>query len=311
MKKFSPAQTFTIFLLLFAGSTSAGNNILPPVVSEVEPRHSEDPVLKSKAEQFLSASGEKGFLENRGQMMDMEGNPVPQVLFKTEAPGLNIWVTQEGLVVQTLKMEEEKKEEDALNAESRHEEENIKVHWERVDIILKNASIRKENIVKENPKQEHYNFFYPHCPKGIYEVKEYEKITIKDVYPGIDWVLYRKTLPLDKGGVGGGKTLQQSGMFKYDFIVHPGADYKQIELLYSSKTPIIINTNGELEMHTLYGKIKENKPVSFYEGKKVETKFKLNAQKPITINGDHGYETSIDFDLSFLTCPLKILPKIS
>ena len=29
------------------------------------------------------------FLENKGQMMDMAGNPVPFVLFKVEAPGVN------------------------------------------------------------------------------------------------------------------------------------------------------------------------------------------------------------------------------
>ncbi|MBI2282035.1 MAG: SBBP repeat-containing protein, partial [Bacteroidetes bacterium] len=100
-----------------------------------------------------------------------------------------------------------------------------------------------------------------------------------EVYPGIDWVWYSHP---------------QKG-YKYDFVVHPGADYQQIKLLYKSKTPIKINPQGELELYTQYGNIKEKTPVSFYEGKEVETKFKYNEQKPITINGDNGYETSISF----------------
>ncbi|MEM4326450.1 MAG: SBBP repeat-containing protein, partial [Candidatus Pacearchaeota archaeon] len=161
------------------------------------------------------------------------------------------------------------------------------VDWERIEIELKGASIKKENIFKENPQQGHFNFFYPHCPDGIYEVKQYEKITIKDVYPGIDWVWYSHP---------------QKG-YKYDFIVHPGANYKQIELVYKSKTPIKINEQGELELYTLYGNIKENTPVSYYQGKTLNTKFKLLAQKPITIHDDRGFETRIGFELPELPSP--------
>lgn len=243
----------------------------------------------AQAEKWLSTANEKGFLENKGQMMDNEGKPVPQVLFKTEAPDLNIWVTQNGLTIQTLHVRKEPIPETEL---SEFEKEEVKrtgkaktkkyFDWERVDIELKNATIKKENILKENPLQGHDNYFYPTCPEGIYGVKEYEKITIKDIYPGIDWVLYRNK---DKG-------------FKYDFIVHPEADYQQIELIYKSKIPIKINEQGELEMFTIYGKVKENKPVSFYEEKEIATRFIQNHQKPISINEDQGYETSISLKLT-------------
>jgi len=42
----------------------------------------QEPTL-AQAEKWLSTANEKGFLENKGQMMDNEGKPVPQVLFKT------------------------------------------------------------------------------------------------------------------------------------------------------------------------------------------------------------------------------------
>ena len=47
------------------------------------------------------------FLENLGQMMDMENNPVPFVLFKAEAPGMNMYITEKGLTYMFIKAEEE------------------------------------------------------------------------------------------------------------------------------------------------------------------------------------------------------------
>ena len=45
----------------------------------------------SEAKELMQNSG-SGFLENKGQMTDMNNNPVPFVLFKTEAPGMNMFI---------------------------------------------------------------------------------------------------------------------------------------------------------------------------------------------------------------------------
>ncbi|MCS7029887.1 MAG: hypothetical protein NZ519_14115, partial [Bacteroidia bacterium] len=117
-----------------------------------------DAVKKRQAKEWLSKKNESGFLENRGQMMDIKGNPVSFVLFKAEAPNLNLWITERGITLQTLKIEEEEEKdfspyEKTYKERTRHEvsrkEENIKIYWERVDIELRGANIRKENIVRE------------------------------------------------------------------------------------------------------------------------------------------------------------------
>jgi gliding motility-associated-like protein len=236
--------------------------------------------MKTKTSEWVNKKGEKGFIENVGQMKDMDGNPVPFVFFKAEAPGMNIYITKKGITYLFFKKEKkEKKNEKGECLLADTEEENIKIEWERMDVELKGCSIKKENIIKENASITHFNFFYPHCSNGIYGVKEYKKIIIKEVYPGIDWVLYNSS---EKG-------------FKYDFIVHPGADYKNIQLIYKSKKRIAINAEGEIEVHTRSGNMKEQSPVSFYEGKELKTIFKQNYQKNISINGDNGFETSIAF----------------
>ena len=37
------------------------------------------------------------FIENKGQMVDMNSRPVPFVLFKAEAPGMSVYITEKGL----------------------------------------------------------------------------------------------------------------------------------------------------------------------------------------------------------------------
>ncbi|MBI2271840.1 MAG: hypothetical protein HYU69_15975, partial [Bacteroidetes bacterium] len=52
-----------------------------------------DPDQKAKAEELMARQKPLGFQENKGQMTDMEGNPVPNVLYKVSSPGLDIFVT--------------------------------------------------------------------------------------------------------------------------------------------------------------------------------------------------------------------------
>jgi gliding motility-associated-like protein len=182
-----------------------------------------------------------------------------------------------------LKFEEEEAEGRKGTKETEgmggYEEEKINVEWARIDMALKGANIKKENIVKEYPLQTNFNFFYPHCSDGIYGVKEYEKITIKDVYPGIDWVFYNSN---EKGA-------------KYDFIVHPGADPAQIQMVYSSKKKLNITNEGRIQIKIEQGKLTENAPESFLDGKLIDSKFKLlSAEK----NSNGGYNTTIGFDFA-------------
>lgn len=228
-------------------------------------------------------SSSRVFTENKGQMKDMNGVAVPFVLFKTESPGLNMFITEKGLTYLFFKAEDEGKEkknkrEDALGAE----DEEIEFEWNRVDVLLKGANIKKENVITEGKSKYFRQFFLAHCPNGVGKVHDYEKIIIQEIYPGIDWVLYNSN---EKG-------------VKYDFIVHPNADPKDIELIYLSKKPIIVNQKGEIEITTALGEIKENAPVSLMNGVEISSKFEQNYRKKINVNENNGYETSITFDFS-------------
>ena len=217
------------------------------------------------------------FLENKGQMTDMDGNPIPFVLYKIEASNLDLFITEKGLTFVQFNIQK-----------TRSNNETVKMqNWERVDMELVGASIQKEHIVQEGMSNESYKYFLAHCPDGITDVHRFQKLTIKDVYPGIDWVLYNSN---EKG-------------FKYDFIVHPTADPNQIRMVYRSKEKPFLDEEGNLNFQTRFGSIQENAPVSYLkESKKnVPTQFIIKETKPITFGKDEGFETEINFNIQHST----------
>ncbi|PBQ32168.1 hypothetical protein CNR22_10410 [Sphingobacteriaceae bacterium] len=218
------------------------------------------------------------FLENKGQIMNTDDKPATNVLFKAEAPGLDLYITKTGLSYVFLKYEEEKHKEKRKGEAKKEEREEEKISYERLDLDLAGATILSENILKEDTGIAYFNFLLAK-DNVINHVKKYRKITIKNVYPGIDWVLYNSSA---------------SG-FKYDFIVHPGADPKNIQLVYKSKRSLSIDTKGNLLIPTSLGTIEEKAPYSYIKDseKNIESKFKLiSSQKKGGM-----YETSLGFDL--------------
>ncbi len=144
------------------------------------------------------------FLENKGQMADVSGRPIDFVLFEAQTQGVDLFITEKGLTYVFLEKEEENDEEkrDALLI---GKEENEKIKWSRIDMELRGAEIKQENVIKEGASDNFKTYFKGHCPNGISDVYSYSKVTIKNIYPFIDWVFYNSN---EKG-------------FKYDFVVVP------------------------------------------------------------------------------------------
>ncbi len=207
------------------------------------------------------------FTENKGQFRDMNGESVPFVLFKLEAPSMDLYITEKGLTY----LFTENKEIDI--------EEEVSLNWERIDLVLEGASIKKENIITEQRNEEGYlNFYTENAPKGISHVYEYRKVIIKNVYPNIDWVFY------NSNGEG----------FKYDFILHSGANSSDIQLNYRTKERLSINKDGAIHITTQHGEMQENAPITFFNGKKIESQYNLQR---ITENELGGYDNLVTFNI--------------
>ena len=176
---------------------------------------------ESKAKEWFNNKPLK-FIENKGQFACTDGKPAENVLFKSSFGNCDIYITKKGLSYIFLK-DEQKENKQILKKDSNFGikvQESLNTLYYRLDMDLEGATIDRDNIlVEEENARGSNNYFYAHCPQGIYGVKGYEKITIKNIYKGIDWIIYSsgnsKNHPL-----------------KYDFIVHPQADYKDIRIKF-------------------------------------------------------------------------------
>lgn len=219
-------------------------------------------------ESYMPDKSNMGFMENKGQFKDMAGNPVNEVLFKTYLPGLDIYVTTKGLKYVFIKMDTD--EEESNEREEDEPEICSSYEYKVVDLILNGARITGSNIEKLEPSDYSYNFLGGNLKNEAYGIKKYNKIIIREVYPGIDWVLY-KTASDFHGKDYYLKNYQNSQVIvKHEFIVHPGADYRLINWLYKGSKPLVKGEKGEIVIKTDIGNLVEQSPYSYLADSKEE-----------------------------------------
>ncbi len=228
--------------------------------------------LRSSASTWLEQHS-LGFTENNGQFADEKGNPLNQVLFHFSLKSVDGFITEKGITYLFKEIEKEggKDEKDEFK----------QIKWCRMDMNLEGGKIKKENIVAEIPRDGFANYYLDHCPDGVLNVHTFERITINNVYPGIDWVLYSN----EKG-------------LKYEFVVHPGADPGSIRLNYEGAGKVKLSNDKNLRIITPLGEIREGELSSHEKnsGKAIRSGFILNKNSiSFEIDAyDHAQELVID-----------------
>ena len=106
-----------------------------------------------------------------------------------------------------------------------------------------------QSFVEKVHPSAHYNNYYLGNDPSRWKtgVHEYETVLLKELYPNVD-------LRIKKYG----------DNLKYDLLVHPGANVKQIRWTYEGIASVRENA-GQLELETSLGKATEMKPVAFQE----------------------------------------------
>lgn len=226
------------------------------------------------------------FIPNVGQISDIDGKPLKNVLFKMERPGFSVLVTDKGLTYVFTKRgkdsEDGEEQEESRKNPSHHETANFV--YERFDLELEGAVISRSYLVTENPSKHYYNFYNAPLKKPVTGVHACGRLTFRNIYPGIDWVLYAD---------------EKNATLKYDFIVHPGADPAQIRLLYRGEMPLQLKDDRTISFKTGLGGISDHIPVAYCEEKtnSVDIRYSIhgNEQKQNAVN--RWNETKIGFEL--------------
>lgn len=218
------------------------------------------------------------FTENRGQVANLEGIPQPQVLFTANNAGVKLFISSSGIHYQFIRIFEKGDRNPKFARIPIKDADSIQIL--RLDMKLIGAQIPNQ-VIRDGSVTGVENFYLAHCPQGITNVKQYNRITFKNVYPGIDWILY-----------------DNNGMLEYDFSLQPGADITRIQMQYSGADNLSIEKDGSLLLKTALGTVKEQSPVSFQGNEKVNSSFTLN-------------ENLVGFTAKYNTAlPLRIDPNI-
>ena len=191
-----------------------------------------------------------GFSSNRGQINK-------EALLYSKGPGFNIYLTEKGLSFLMFSFEKENSE--IPKTDNKPIKENIKV-W-RIDYDLIGGNIKKENIVFENEIPNYYeNFYNENTPDGILFVKLYRKVRIKEVYPGIDWIL----------------RYDENGDFHHEFEARPNSNIAQIKIKVKNAQIELTDEGKSVLLKTPIGIIKDGNLIAYEGNREVKVKYSLS-----------------------------------
>ncbi len=177
-----------------------------------------------------------GFPKTAIQFTENLGQWDKNVLFKADVPIGNIFIENNTLTYLFI---------DKEAAHKRQHGENIdKVKFHSVKVHFEGANPNPK-VLKDYKSPEYYNFFVGDASKWRSNVYAYKKITLTQIYPGIDLEI-----------------LTQEDGIKINFIAQPGADISKIKLRYEGANKVFLKENG-LHIETSLGEIVEENPVSF------------------------------------------------
>jgi len=213
---------------------------------------------------FTGSHAPLSFIENKGQVTDQNYNLRPDIQFKVSAaPGLNIFIGNGAIHYQFSKSDHPIVETQCIASLPRAGKEipkNTTCAMYRMDVELIGAN--KNAQVTTEQRQDYYENYPALAGHGEHGAvaHAFNKITYKDIYPHIDWVLNIN-----------------NGQLEHEFVVNEGGNVTDIQLKYSGATGLRVNADGSLTATTPQGAITEQAPNTYQsDGKKVKSNFKLN-----------------------------------
>jgi hypothetical protein len=217
------------------------------------------------------------FEENKGQLVDVNGVPVPQVKYSAAYNGAQLYFTPLGVSYVFSKVDNayrngqylapiltaagylnalayepsdspfEFKVRKDIPRGNTYTKDNLPkdLHLHRVDVSFVGANPNAQ-IIAENPVDGVNHFYLGHAPNGIRDVKSFTKLTYRNIYPNIDVVYYGT----DKG-------------VKYDVVIRPGGNPSLIQMRYDAVDNIERNADGSLTIKHSLGEFNESAPLSY------------------------------------------------
>jgi len=229
--------------------------------------------LKGFSQQGFTVSGDvfgrRVFIKNNGQFDNVleDGQKIKYGYVNEQE---EVYFNQTGVVYSTNK----EKHISEFEME-RIERGKVKPKSKVKAIVHLNWLNANPNIeILESEEQSYYHTF----GDAQFNSKCFKKITYKNVYDHIDIEYLLSNERLD--GI------------KYNVILHPGADIKNVRFNYSGDVTKITIKEGQLIVKTSIGKMAEFAPVSFQNGKSIDSKFILDSEGNVSFDVSESYDKS-------------------
>ncbi|MBL7894909.1 MAG: T9SS type A sorting domain-containing protein [Bacteroidia bacterium] len=221
-----------------------------------------------------------GFIENKGQIHDQNFKPNTEVKFLLSIPGMNIQLKQNSFSYDTYTVEQKSTEtnRETVLTKLKHPKLESTYHFHRVDVEFIGANTQPE-IIAEQPSETYYNYYTTGVSEqGATNVRSYEKVTYKNIYPNIDL-----------------EFIAIEGKLKYNFIVHNGGNMNVIKWKYHGANTTEIKNNN-ISIAVKQGEFNEAIPESYLrsnskKGKQIKIDFIKDA------NGVYGFDSKQNFKL--------------
>jgi uncharacterized protein (TIGR02145 family) len=210
---------------------------------------------------------QKGFIENKGQILDQDNKANREVLYLLNMAGMNVQIRRGGFsydlyapLNDTSCSSENTSSLNVLSFMKRErtfsrmkdsvisERENC-MGWgfHRIDFDFAGSNPGCE-IVPSGPSSDYLNYYTTGTPvQGVIHVRSYSSVTCKNIYPGIDIEF----------------VTDNARGFKYNIVVHPGSDLASVKMSIKG-TDVRITPAGTLMLKTTQGAIEEKIPSCHY-----------------------------------------------
>ncbi len=227
----------------------------------------------------------KGFIENKGQVMDQFGKTNDHVIASRFFGDLDFFLNFDGFSYQVNKPDDAQLSEgDALINFHRIDvrfigmSDNVWVEWKGRSIDFENFIIGSNDGTKE-----------------IYEVRKFSSIVYHNVYDGVDVEFLLEAL---------------TGQVKFNFLLKKASDISKIRLQYTGQTneellSSIGDVSAEMSLNTSLGELKESVPSSYFLGQEKNI--------PVEVGYRIGKGGLVEFEFmnapeGCINCPLVIDP---
>ncbi|MFN0033079.1 MAG: SBBP repeat-containing protein [Flavobacteriales bacterium] len=187
-----------------------------------------------------------GYECNAGQLSNQHGQPNDEVLFIYRSAGFNLQLRATGISYDLYKYENVETTLDASEKYSGWLAADTEVSFHRIDVNFVNPSSAMM-VIGQEPLPLKHTYQFNHRGSSFVETAFFEKVIYQNIYEGIDleFVIGEESQP------------------KFNYIIHPGADYGMIALDYLGADFNI--ADGQLRFETSLGSFSEKIPLSYLQ----------------------------------------------